>query len=65
MGKRRGAYSVLVGKPEGKRALGRPGRIILKLIFNKWNGSMHWIGLAQDSNRWFAFLNAVINLRAP
>jgi len=46
-GGRRGACKVLVGKPEGKRQLGRSrpgGRIILKCIFKKWNGEA-WIGL--------------------
>ena len=40
MGERRGVYGVLVGKPEGKRPLGRPrldGRIILRWIFRKWD----------------------------
>jgi hypothetical protein len=47
MGERRGAYMVLVGKPEGKRLLANPGvdeRIILKWIFRKWNVGA-WIGL--------------------
>jgi hypothetical protein len=51
---RRGAYSVLVGKPEERRALGRPRhrwKIILKLIFEKLDGSMDWIDLAQDRER--------------
>ena len=46
MGERRGVYSALVGKPEGKRPLGRPRRrwgIILRLIFRKWNVGV-WTG---------------------
>jgi hypothetical protein len=65
MGERRGAYRVLVGKTERKRPLGiyrRDGRIILKWIFSKCDGSMGWIDLAQDRNRWQALANAAINL---
>jgi hypothetical protein len=44
---------------------GVDGRIILKWIFKKWNGGMDWIKLAQDRDRWWALVNAVINLRVP
>jgi hypothetical protein len=40
---------------------GIDGRIILKLIFKKWDGSMDWIELAQDRDRWRALVNAVMN----
>jgi hypothetical protein len=44
---------------------GVDGRIILKWIFKKWDGSMDWIELAQDRDRWRALVNAVMNLRVP
>jgi hypothetical protein len=44
---------------------GVDGRIILKWIFKTWDGSMYWIELAQDRDRWRAVVNAVMNLRFP
>ena len=69
MGEGRGVYRVLVGKPEGKRPLGRPR--------HRWEdnirmdlqevglGYENWIGLAQDTDRWRALVSAVRNLRVP
>jgi hypothetical protein len=69
MGKKRNAYRLLEGKPEGKRTLGRPRRrwvdnIKMDLGGIGWCG-VDWIGLAQDRNRWRAFVNSVLNLRDP
>jgi len=69
MGERRGVYRVLVGKPEGKRPVGRPRR--------RWEDNikmdlqevgcvgMDWIELAQDMDRWRAVVSTVMNLRVP
>jgi len=54
MNDRRSADKVLVGRPESKcylEDLGVDGKIILKRIFEKWNGSMDWIYPAQDRDR--------------
>jgi hypothetical protein len=44
---------------------GVDGRIILRLIFRKWDGRIDWIDLAQDRDRLQDLLNAVMNLRVP
>jgi hypothetical protein len=69
MGEVRDAYNILVGRPEGRRPLGRPK--------HKWEdnikmdlreigfGDVDWIHLAQDRNRWRALVNMVMNLQVP
>jgi hypothetical protein len=69
MGEKRKAYRLLVGKPEGRRPLGRPRRrwldnIRTDLVEVGW-GDVDWIGLAQDRGRWRALVNWVLNLRVP
>jgi hypothetical protein len=64
-----GVYRVLVGKPEGKRPLGRPKRRWednIKMDLQEVRcGGMDWIERAQDRNRWWALVNAVFNHRFP
>jgi len=69
MGEERGVYRVLVGKPEGKRPLGRPGHRwvdnIRMVLQDVGCGYMDWIGLDQDRDRWRTLVSAVMNLRVP
>jgi hypothetical protein len=64
MGEKRNAYSILAGKPEGKRPLGRPRPRLEDNIRIGW-GSMDWIYLAQDRNKLMAPVKTVMNLRVP
>jgi hypothetical protein len=65
----RDAFRILVGKPEGKRTLGRPRRrwvdnIKMNLREIGWDG-IDWLDLAQDRDQWRALVNTVMNLRVP
>jgi hypothetical protein len=67
MGEKRNAYGILVGKPEGKRTLGRTGRrwvdnIKIDLRGIGWD-DINWIDLAQDRDQWRAHVNTVMNRR--
>jgi hypothetical protein len=69
MGEGRGEYRILVGRTEGRRPLARPKRrwednnkMYLQEV--GW-GNMDWIDMAQDRDRWWALVNAVMNLRVP
>jgi hypothetical protein len=65
----RGVYSVLVGRPEGTRPLGRPrhrwGDNVRMDLQEVGCGCDEWTGLAQDRDRWRALVSAVRNLRVP
>jgi hypothetical protein len=69
MGEVRGAYNILVGRPEGRRPLGRPRRRWeenIKMDLGKIEfGVVDWIHLAQNRDRWRALVNTVMNLRVP
>jgi len=69
MGEERGVYGILVGKPEGKRPLGRPRRRWVDNIRMDLREVgcvyMDWIGRAQDRDRWRTLVSAVMNLRVP
>jgi hypothetical protein len=69
MGEKRSAYRILVGKPEGRRPLGRPRRrwvdnIKMDLREGEWDG-MDSIDLAQDRDQWRAHVNTLMNLLVP
>jgi hypothetical protein len=67
MGEERKVYKVLVGKPEGKKPLGRPRRRwedgIRMDLMEIGLGDVDWVRLAQDRDRWRAVASAVMNLR--
>jgi len=69
MDEENGMYRVLVGKPVGRRPVGRPRRRWVNIIRMDLQevgcGYMDWIGLAQDRDRWRTFVSAVMNLRVP
>jgi hypothetical protein len=68
MGKVRGAYNILAGRPEGKRQLGRPRHRWedIKMDLREIGfGDADWIHLAQDRDRWWTVVNTVMNLWVP
>jgi hypothetical protein len=69
MGEKRNVHRLLIGKPEGKRQIGRPRHRCIDNIkmdlLEIGLGGVDWIGLAQDRYRWRALVNAVMNLQVP
>jgi len=68
MGEKRGVHSVLVGKPEGKRPLGRPRRRWeenIKIVLQEVGGGGNWMELAHERDRWRSLVNMVMNFRVP
>jgi hypothetical protein len=67
MGGKRGVDKMLVGKPEGKRSLGRPRRRwennIKMDVLEVGGGRGDWIELAQDRDRWWVLVSTVMNFR--
>jgi hypothetical protein len=69
MGEKSNVYRIFVGKPEGKRPLGRTRRRLVGNVKTNlkeigWDG-MDWIDLAQNRDQWRALVNTVMNLRVP
>jgi hypothetical protein len=69
MGEKMNGHRILVGKPEGKRPLGRPGhrwQDNIKMDLREiGRGGMDWIDLAQDKDQWRSHVNTVMNLQVP
>jgi hypothetical protein len=69
MGEKRNVYRLLVGKPEGKRPLGRPRRRWINNIkkdpLEIGLNVVDWIGFSQDRYSWKALINSVMNFRVP
>ena len=69
MGEGRGVHRVLIGKPEGKRPLGRPSHRWednIKMVLQEVGGNCgDWMELAQDRDRWRALVSTVMNFRVP
>jgi hypothetical protein len=68
MGEKRGAYRILVGRPEGRRPLGRLRRRWedhIKMDLQEVGWGMDWIELAQDREQWRVIVNTVMNHRVP
>jgi hypothetical protein len=68
MGERRGAYRILVGRPEGRRPLGRPRlrwEDNIKMDIQDVGWGTDWIELPQDRDRWRALVNVARNFRVP